>query len=651
MAITENDLLVGPTVPASGVSTISLDFYFEKSEWLEVYKSGSDTPLILAADYTVSGEGTDTGAITLTTPANGVDAYSVYLSVPLERSSDMGFRGEFRSEPFNLEMNRMWQAMQGLRTRLARALTIERTSTAVGALQTEDVAARSGRAIMFSADGQSMAVGPNVQDLTNAQANGVIATSAAERAELAAFEAALYGGVEIDTFTDLSNVTASQVAVGKTVSVRDSAETFVRASGGASDAKYDYSGSGGVKWYGQSDVKTPIAVLFMGQSNLLGHTGAIGGDLTMTDGAFSWDSIGTGGTTIDGTQFIRPKIGTFPFNRYNATEGQYATTLPMCILRELRRRTDRPIYFITVAGLGHSIEAFIPEATRLANGWTVPGGNTDLSAHLFTNSGAMLSAVPKGFGSFDYVFFHQGENNLGNPIIEYRDKVTALFNDLIDAGHVHKQKTRIVFGAISWFNAKYMEHKGALGNRITRNFPQASMADSTGLPIQPDLVHFTARGYEGMAARMVDAAHTRLFENGLADDYETIDVEIADAPTGGNVGTFTAGTTQSMARTGHSIMLRLDLVGIDTTGMTPGNPVYIRNLRFRGYPNMPAEGVVRWSKIVTGGTHITAYLGSAATHLFFFKNGDNTNGITLKVQDLVSGSANMSVQLNYITDE
>ena len=57
MAVTENDLIVGPLVPASGVTVISLDFYFEREEWLEVYKSGSELPLVLGVDYTVLGGG------------------------------------------------------------------------------------------------------------------------------------------------------------------------------------------------------------------------------------------------------------------------------------------------------------------------------------------------------------------------------------------------------------------------------------------------------------------------------------------------------------------------------------------------------------------------------------------------------------------
>lgn len=134
MAVSENDLIVGPLTPAAGVTTISLDFYFEQESWLEVYKSGSETPLVLGADYTVAGAGTTSGVVTLTTPANGTDAYSVYLVVPLQRSSDMQLRGEFKSEPFNIEMDRIWQALQGQRADRSRALVVSKTSIPVGPL-------------------------------------------------------------------------------------------------------------------------------------------------------------------------------------------------------------------------------------------------------------------------------------------------------------------------------------------------------------------------------------------------------------------------------------------------------------------------------------------------------------------------------------
>ena len=129
MAVLENDLVVGPLTPAAGVTTISLDFDGTGWEagWLEVYKSGSETPLVLNADYTVANAGTINAVVTLATPANGNDIYSVYLVTPLERSSDMQLRGEFKSDPFNKEMDRLWQRLQFIQTLINRSLAVGRT--------------------------------------------------------------------------------------------------------------------------------------------------------------------------------------------------------------------------------------------------------------------------------------------------------------------------------------------------------------------------------------------------------------------------------------------------------------------------------------------------------------------------------------------
>ena len=187
MAVSENDLIVGPLTPAAGVTTISLDFYFEQASWLEVYKSGSETPLVFNTDYTVTGAGTGSGVVTLAVAANGTDAYSVYLIVPLQRSSDMQLRGEFKSDPFNIEMDRIWQAIQGINTRVAQSLRISRTSLVVGPLATGSAAARAGRALVFGASGSDLGIGPTAAEIASAQSFAAsVGTSATEAGDSAA---------------------------------------------------------------------------------------------------------------------------------------------------------------------------------------------------------------------------------------------------------------------------------------------------------------------------------------------------------------------------------------------------------------------------------------------------------------------------------
>ena len=190
MAVLESDLVVGPLTPAAGVTTISLDFYFEQASWLEVYKSGSETPLVLNTDYTVTGAGTGSGVVTLAVAANGTDAYSVYLIVPLQRSSDMQLRGGFKSGPFNTELDRLWQAIQGINTRVAQSLRISRTSLVVGPLATGSAAARAGRALVFGASGSDLGIGPTAAEIASAQSFAASAGTSATEAGTSATEAA-----------------------------------------------------------------------------------------------------------------------------------------------------------------------------------------------------------------------------------------------------------------------------------------------------------------------------------------------------------------------------------------------------------------------------------------------------------------------------
>jgi hypothetical protein len=81
MTVASNDLLVGPVTPGAGVTLIAIDFYFENESDLEVYKSGSNTPLTLTTDYTVSlptSVGATDGSISLVVAADGTDRYSIY---------------------------------------------------------------------------------------------------------------------------------------------------------------------------------------------------------------------------------------------------------------------------------------------------------------------------------------------------------------------------------------------------------------------------------------------------------------------------------------------------------------------------------------------------------------------------------------------
>lgn len=217
MAVTKNDLIVGPLTPANGVNTISLDFFLPDATYLKVYKSGSEAPLVLSADYTVSGEGTSNGVITLTAPANGTDAYSVYLVIPLERTTDLQFRGGFTSGPVNNELDLIWQALQGIETRTERSLRVGRTSPSVPPLVFVEGDTDS-RTLIFNSDSSQLLPGPTADEISGAQAQAAAAeasatAAAASAVEAATFDPALYLA-KASNLTDVENATDARVALG-----------------------------------------------------------------------------------------------------------------------------------------------------------------------------------------------------------------------------------------------------------------------------------------------------------------------------------------------------------------------------------------------------------------------------------------------------
>lgn len=246
MAVTENDLIRGPFTPDNGVDTISLDFYVEDAGWLEVYKSGSESPLVLDVDYTFAGEGTSSGVVTLTTPANGTDAYSVYLSVPLERVSDFQFRGGFRSGPVNIELDRIWQALQNIKTIAQRTVFLSRTSPLLPPLTFREDEDTNNRAIVFDETSEALIPGPTVDEIEGA-------TASAQEAADSAQEAALYEGPWLDDVSALIADTAltytsgqpGTVAAGDIIRTRAEGFSYEVAASGATD--HHVTTAGGVK--------------------------------------------------------------------------------------------------------------------------------------------------------------------------------------------------------------------------------------------------------------------------------------------------------------------------------------------------------------------------------------------------------------------
>ena len=118
--------------PANGTTEISVDFPFEKEEWLTVkkYNGSTETTLALTTNYTTSGEGLATGGkIILVTAANGTDIYSIALDIPVQRLSDYQKRGSLKSEVVNTDLDRLVQMLQRVGAKVDRALHRRDTDT------------------------------------------------------------------------------------------------------------------------------------------------------------------------------------------------------------------------------------------------------------------------------------------------------------------------------------------------------------------------------------------------------------------------------------------------------------------------------------------------------------------------------------------
>lgn len=180
MTVAVNDLLVGPVIPTIGVSLISIDFYFELAAHLEVYKDGSETALVVSTDYTVSlptAVGATDGSITLVVAADGANSYAIYGQQPLERSTDLQFRGDLRSPVLNLELDRIWRGVQGIDTAFSRTLQFSKNSNVPAPLETLTTASRQNKVIGFNADGTGLQVGPTVDEISSAQSYAVAAAA------------------------------------------------------------------------------------------------------------------------------------------------------------------------------------------------------------------------------------------------------------------------------------------------------------------------------------------------------------------------------------------------------------------------------------------------------------------------------------------
>lgn len=83
----------------------------------------------LSTDYTVTGEGEDTGGtVTFLSAMSGGEIVTIYRDIPIERTSDFQQNGPLRSATFNDELDKLTMILQQLESRIGRAVRMALTN-------------------------------------------------------------------------------------------------------------------------------------------------------------------------------------------------------------------------------------------------------------------------------------------------------------------------------------------------------------------------------------------------------------------------------------------------------------------------------------------------------------------------------------------
>lgn len=389
----------------------------------------------------------------------------------------------------------------------------------------------------------------------------------------------------------------------------------------------------------------PLVVLFIGQSNMRGNSGALGGEMGVPTNTYVWNNYippVPGSAPVAGTAFTDFVLGQYPADQQ--VGAQYVTTLPHSILRELSVRTKRPIYAVTIACGGQSIEAFLRPATRTANSWPLTSGDIDLSAQMYPQLANALAAVPGSPSFFDAVFMHQGEKNmnLGDTAPVYRAKIAALASDLVGQGVANNVHTQFVLGTVAQASGRYVDHLATLTNNLPGAITGLKIYDSRGL-IAEDGLHFNGNGINVMGERAAEAFLSPL--NTTMTAFNSFTPQISGAASGGGV----AGGTYSgiWRREGRTVTVHVTAIGITTGGLDGANFIFIRNFPF------PVADYVTGSVNIaqatyTGTPTVTSEPGQSYARIVTSASGAALGVLTLGA--LSSGNASIRFSLTYTTN-
>jgi len=219
--------------------------------------------------------------------------------------------------------------------------------------------------------------------------------------------------------------------------------------------------------------------------------------------------------------------------------------------------------------------------------------------------------------------------------------------DIIDAGLFDSRSIRIdETGATDTFFR--ISHDGVDQFSAAYDASQDKMRFALS-GIIGDLELFTVDGGTQISVwnDTIDASAGGIFLGGnvaanLLDDYEegTFTPIIADATVGGNVATLGGTVIGNYTKTGNKVSIEVRADDIDTTGMTPGNTLYLRGLPFTSGTSASA-GVCTLSGFTFATGYISPNIDSSDSWMFFRNTRTGTSDLALTVAAIDSSSSDI----------
>jgi len=136
----------------------------------------------------------------------------------------------------------------------------------------------------------------------------------------------------------------------------------------------------------------------------------------------------------------------------------------------------------------------------------------------------------------------------------------------------------------------------------------------------------------------------------LLADYEegTWTPVVADASSGGNTGSFSYGSA-TYTKVGRQVTVRMYLSGINTSGMTGGNTLFIRGLPFASADT--AQGNFYTYRVgrdlLTASSCVNIGGAGSVFNFALFTTNSATTDKTLLVSDIVSGTSEIQATITY----